>query len=86
MSFFSFSNICILLFFIGEEEIDYWRKIEENRFKKRDKSSTARSKKSGAERAKQKKFSEAPAVDAQNPNRVTSQNKNLHIRFDDDDD
>ncbi|EFX61211.1 hypothetical protein DAPPUDRAFT_274413 [Daphnia pulex] len=46
----------------GEEEGDYWKKIEENRIKKRDKSS--RPKKSGAERARQKKES---IIDADQP-------------------
>nr|CAH0106154.1 unnamed protein product [Daphnia galeata] len=67
----------------GEEERDYWKKIEENRIKKRDKSS--RPKKSGAERARQKKES---IIDADQPNYPTRaiQHKNLHIRFDGEDD
>lgn len=67
----------------GEEERDYWRKIEENRLKKRDKSS--RPKKSGAERARQKKES---IIDADQPGYPTRavQHKNLHIRFDEEND
>ncbi|KAI9565467.1 hypothetical protein GHT06_009259 [Daphnia sinensis] len=67
----------------GEEERDYWKKIEENRLKKRDKSS--RPKKSGAERARQKKES---IIDADQPGYPTRavQHKNLHIRFDEEND
>ncbi len=65
----------------GEEERDYWKKIEENRLKKRDKSS--RPKKSGAERARQKKENIIDADQPGYPTRAT-QHKNLHIRFDDD--
>ncbi|XP_046445689.1 la-related protein 7-like [Daphnia pulex] len=67
----------------GEEERDYWKKIEENRIKKRDKSS--RPKKSGAERARKQKES---IIDADQPGYPTRaiQHKNLHIRFDGEDD
>ena len=59
---------------LGEEEKEYWRKIEENRAQKRDKSN--RPKKSGAERARQKKDIKRDPE--------TTQNKNTgHIRFDD---
>lgn len=65
-------------FQLGDDEKEYWRKIEEERFKKRDKS--LRPKKSGAERARQKKT----VIDADQPGYPTRavQHKNLHIRFD----
>jgi hypothetical protein len=54
--------IIVIVKCTGEEEGDYSKKIEENRIKKRDKSS--RPKKSGAERARQKKES---IIDADQP-------------------
>nr|CAG4635044.1 EOG090X0CQA [Alona affinis] len=73
----------------GDEEREYWRKIEENRVKKRDKSSSNRSRKSGAERAKQKKLmtTEEPSIDADMPGFPSraAQHRSLHIRFDDSD-
>lgn len=74
----------------GDEEQDYWRKIEENRLMKRDKGNLRGQKKSGAEKARQKKLAVDRVIDADNPTYPTRvrgpRHKNLHIRFDDDDD
>lgn len=69
----------------GDEEKEYWRKIEENRIKKRDRGQGMQ-KKSGAEKARQKKLMVERVIDADQPNYPTRavQHKNLHIRFDDD--
>ena len=70
----------------GDEEKDYWRKIEESRLMKRDKNSAKGQNKSGAEKARQRKLAVDRVIDADQPNYPTraAQHKNLHIRFDDD--
>ena len=70
----------------GDEEKDYWRKIEESRLMKRDKNSAKGQNKSGAKKARQKKLAVDRVIDADQPNYPTraAQHKNLHIRFDDD--